>query len=87
MTDPIAISARNLIKQFKTRHGPVTAVNGVNLQVHQGETFGPFGLPDANRIYTFPVQFTARTLRFDTVEASGGNTGAVESEVYGTPHE
>jgi len=53
----------------------------------QGETFGPFNLPDANQIYTFPVQFTARTLRFDAVETSGGNTGAVQIEVYGTPHE
>jgi hypothetical protein len=53
----------------------------------QGETFGPFDLPDATRIYTFPVQFTARTLRFDAVGTNGGNTGAVEIEVYGTPHE
>jgi hypothetical protein len=49
------------------------------------ETFGPFDLPDADRLYTFPVQFTARTLRFDAVETSGGNTGAVEIEVYSTP--
>ena len=54
---------------------------------NQGETFGPFDLPDASQIYTFPVQFTARTLRFDAVETSGGNTGAVQIEVYGTPHE
>ena len=53
----------------------------------QEETFGPFDLPDADRIYTFPVQFTARKLRFDAVETSGGNTGAVEIEVYGTPYE
>ena len=52
----------------------------------QGETFGPFDLPDADRIHTFPVQFTARTLSFDAVETSDGNTGAVEIEVYGTPH-
>jgi hypothetical protein len=53
----------------------------------RGETFGPFDLPDADRIYSFPVQLTARTLRFDAVETSGGNTGAVEIEVYGAPHE
>ncbi|MDY7039979.1 MAG: discoidin domain-containing protein, partial [Chloroflexota bacterium] len=52
-----------------------------------GETFGPFDLPDADRIYTFPVQFTARRLRFDAVETNTGNTGTVEIEVYGTPHE
>jgi hypothetical protein len=53
----------------------------------QGETCGPFGLPDASQTHTFPVQFTARMLRFDAVETSGGNTGAVQIEVYGTPHE
>ena len=51
----------------------------------RGETFGPFDLPDANILYTFPVEFTARRLRFDAVETSSGNTGAVETEVYGTP--
>jgi hypothetical protein len=53
----------------------------------RGETFGPFDLPDAGRIYYFPVWFTTRRLRFDAVETSTGNTGAVEIEVYGTPHE
>ena len=51
----------------------------------RGETFGPFDLPDAGGIHTFPVEFTARTLRFEAVETSGGNTGAVEIEVYGMP--
>ena len=52
----------------------------------EGETFGPFDLPDADRLYTFPVEFTARALRFDAVETNTGNTGAVEIEVYGVPH-
>jgi len=52
----------------------------------RGETFGPFDLPDADGMHTFPVEFTARTLRFDAVESSGGNTGAMEIEVYGVPH-
>jgi hypothetical protein len=52
-----------------------------------GATHGPFDLPDADRLYTFPVSFTARTLRFDAVETNTGNTGAVEIEVIGTPHE
>lgn len=45
MNDPITISAQGLVKRFKTRHGPVTAVDGVDLQVRQGETFGLIG-PD-----------------------------------------
>lgn len=64
---------------WKTGSVPVTT--------DQGETFGPFDLPDAGRIYTFPVEFTARTLRFDAVETNRGNTGAVGIEVYGIAHE
>jgi hypothetical protein len=52
----------------------------------EGETFGPFDLPDPDQIYYFPVEFTARTLRFDAVETNTGNTGAVEIELFGTPH-
>jgi len=51
------------------------------------QTFGPFDLPDAARIYHFPVQFTARTLRFDAVDTNTGNTGAVEIQAYSTPRE
>jgi hypothetical protein len=52
-----------------------------------GQTFGPFDLPGAAQIYYFPVQFTARTLRFDAVDTNTGNTGALEVQVYGTPRE
>lgn len=52
----------------------------------EGETHGPFDLSDASQIYYFPVDFTARTLRFDAVATNTGNTGAVEIEVYGEPH-
>ncbi len=55
MTDRIAISAQGLKKQFKTRHGPVTAVDGVNLQVHQGETFGLIGPDGAGKTTTIRV--------------------------------
>jgi ABC-2 type transport system ATP-binding protein len=55
MTDLIAISAQGLIKRFKTRHGPVTAVNGVRLQVRQGETFGLIGPDGAGKTTTIRV--------------------------------
>ena len=51
-----------------------------------GEIYGPFDLPDAGQIYYFPVDFTARILRFDALDTNTGNTGAVEIEVYGAPH-
>lgn len=49
----------------------------------RGETLGPFALPDANRVYSFAVSAIARSLRFEVVSSSGGNTGAVEIAVYG----
>ena len=55
MTDLIAISAQGLIKRFKTRHGPVTAVNGVRIQVRQGETFGLIGPDGAGKTTTIRV--------------------------------
>jgi ABC-2 type transport system ATP-binding protein len=55
MTDQIAISAQGLVKQFKTRRGPVTAVNGINLEVCQGETFGLIGPDGAGKTTTIRV--------------------------------
>jgi hypothetical protein len=52
-----------------------------------GETYGPFDLPDASQAYTFDVDIVAETLRFEVVNSSGGNTGAVEIAVYGDPVE
>lgn len=49
------------------------------------EVYGPFELPDADQAYTFDTDFEAATLRFDVGNSSGGNTGAVEIEVYGEP--
>jgi ABC-2 type transport system ATP-binding protein len=41
----IAILAQALTKQFKTKHAPLLAVDGVDLEVQKGETFGLIG-PD-----------------------------------------
>ena len=51
----------------------------------RGETFGPFDLSDASAVHYFDVDLTAKRLRFETVDSSGGNTGAVEIEVYVEP--
>ena len=45
MNDKVTILTQDLVKQFKTRAGIVTAVNGITLQVHRGETYGLIG-PD-----------------------------------------
>jgi len=73
-----------------TRIGFWTRTMGSSAQIHsfrivtdQGELFGPFELVDAGQSHYFGVDFTARRLRFEAVSSSGGNTGAVEIEVYG----
>ena len=50
-----------------------------------GETFGPFELPDAQQAYRFPLRTTAKTLRLDVVDSSGGNVGLVEFQAFGAP--
>jgi hypothetical protein len=41
-------------------------------------------LPDAGGVHTFAVSAIARTVRFEVVSSSGGNTGAVELVVNGS---
>jgi len=55
MADNITISTQNLVKRFKTRRGGVTAVNGINLQVRRGETFGLIGPDGAGKTTTTRV--------------------------------
>ncbi len=50
-----------------------------------GETFGPYDLPDAENSFEFETAFEAKTLRFDLVETTGGNTGAIGIAVFGEP--
>lgn len=50
-----------------------------------GDEYGPFELDEAGGAQQFDVDFEAETLRFDVVESTGGNTGAVDIAVYGEP--
>ncbi len=50
-----------------------------------GKVYGPFKLSDADAAHYFTTDFSAHKLRFEAVDTSGGNTGAVEIEVYGRP--
>ncbi len=45
--------------------------------------FGPYSIPDTTGAHRFEVDFEALTLRFDLVDTTGGNTGAVDIAVYG----
>lgn len=71
---------------FRTRTmGSSAQISQFRVVTEKGETLGPFDLPDANQTYYFPVDTTARTLRFEVVKSSGGNTGAAEIEAYTAP--
>ncbi len=48
----VTISTHDLVKQFKTRRGTVTAVDGVTLQVRRGETYGLIGPDGAGKTTT-----------------------------------
>ncbi len=49
------IFANDLVKEFKTRSGPFTAVNAISFSVNQGETFGLIGPDGAGKTTTLRV--------------------------------
>jgi hypothetical protein len=65
--------------------GTSAQISSFRVVADGGKSYGPFKLDDASGIHYVPVDFTAQTLRFEAVDTSGGNTGAVEIEVYGQP--
>ena len=65
--------------------GSSAEVHTFRVITDDGQAYGPFTLADAGSIHYFTTDFTAQRLRFEAVDTSGGNTGAVEIEVYGTP--
>ena len=65
--------------------GSSAQIRSLQIVSDSGEVIGPLDLTDAVKSYYFDTDFTARRLRFEAVASSGGNTGAVEIEVYGDP--
>jgi ABC-2 type transport system ATP-binding protein len=55
MPDLIVIETKDLVKHFKTRHGEVTAVQNLTLQVRRGETYGLIGPDGAGKTTTTRV--------------------------------
>ena len=71
--------------EFQTRSmsdGTAIALKFI-VATDSGEVFGPFTLPDASKPYSFDVSIDAKSLRFDLIDTTGGNTGATEIAVYG----
>ena len=72
---------------FRTRTmGNTGQIMSFTVTTDEGEALGPFELRDAATTYYFDVETAAKRLLFEVATSSGGNTGAVEIEVY-TPDE
>ena len=84
----IELEAKTLVTRlgFWTR-SMVTSARIISFQVvsDDGTVAGPFTLDGASSVHYFQTSITASHLRFEVVESTGGNTGAVEIEVYGEP--
>ncbi len=79
-------------KYHLTAIGFWTRTMGSSAQIQQFEVvadskvrLGPFTLPDASGIHYFPVDLTAKRLRFNVLKSSGGNTGTVKIEAIAVP--
>ena len=62
--------------------GTSAQITSFRVITDDGTVLGPFDVPAADRLYTFPVDVTAMTLRFEAVSSSGGNTGAIEVAAF-----
>ena len=72
--------------RFWTRTmGSSAQISSFRVVTDRGEVAGPFTLDDATSLHTFTTDLTAKRLRFEVTDSSGGNTGAVEIEIYGDP--
>ena len=65
--------------------GTSAEVFAIQVVTDRGEVDGPFELDDSATIHYFDTELTAKRLRFEVIDSSGGNTGAVDIEVYGDP--
>lgn len=55
MSEEITISAKSLVKNFKTRRGASTAIDHIDLEVARGETYGLIGPDGAGKTTTTRV--------------------------------
>jgi hypothetical protein len=63
--------------------GSTGEIRSFRVVTDNGKAYGPYKLADAAAIHYFDTDFTTKKLRFEAVQTTGGNTGAVEIQVYG----
>lgn len=69
----------------RTMSNDTAQIFSFTVTTETGDVYGPFDLPDPEQSYEFDVDFVAETLRFDVIDSNGGNTGAIDIAVFGTP--
>ena len=65
--------------------GTSAQISSFQVVTDLGRTIGPFTVDSADTVSFFETDFEATRLRFEVIDSSGGNTGAIEIEVYGAP--
>lgn len=81
LAEPVHITSLSV--HTRTMSNDTAQIFEFTVTTDNGETFGPFTLPDASQAYDFEVDFIASTLRFDAVSTNTGNTGFVEIAAFG----
>jgi ABC-2 type transport system ATP-binding protein len=76
-----AIRCRDLHKQYKARTGTVNAVNGLNLEVKQGECFGLLGPNGAGKTTTIEILEGLLPASSGVVEVLGRRWGRHDDEL------
>ena len=82
----IALATRTNVTSlgFWTRTmGTSAQISSFHVVTDTGSVIGPFTVDSAATVTFFETDFEATRLRFEVIESSGGNTGAIEIEVYG----
>ncbi len=85
----VRLGQRSQINQIefwtRTMSNDTAQIFSFQVVTDDGTVYGPFDLSDPQQPYTFDVDFSAETLRFEALETNGGNTGAVSIAAYGEP--
>ena len=82
MAEEVQLSS--LVAQTRSMANDTAQIFSFNVVTDNGETYGPYELPDADGPHEFEVDFVASSLRFEAVSTNGGNTGFVELAAFGT---
>lgn len=66
--------------------GETGQISQLRVLTGDGRVIGEYEIPSADKTHTFEVpEVEAEVIRFEVLDSSGGNTGAREIKIFGTP--